>query len=189
MRKLGREVTQAWQAVAGRPLNRPGAAQRSGASGRLVDSETTDRGKEVCRSRFGDTGPETGNPGSEPSKKVSLDAESAHADTDSEARRIANGLLKLEGAGAIKNETDASFYAHLIRAFDAQYLGKVDSNPSKPSGILEHAEPGMAKHGKPSIVASERRFAARGKPWLGARTNRAPLSCRVEQVVPWSGTH
>ena len=126
--------------------------QRSGASGRLVDSETTDRGKEVCRSRFGDTGPETGNPGSEPSKKVSLDAESAHADTDSEARRIANGLLKLEGAGAIKNETDASFYAHLIRAFDAQYLGKVDSNPSKPSGILEHAEPGMAKHGKPSIA-------------------------------------
>ena len=76
------------------------------------------------------------------SEKVSLDAESAHTDPGSEGRRSANGLLKLEGAGAIKNETDASFYAHLIRAFDAQYLGKVDSKPSKPSGILEHAEAG-----------------------------------------------
>ena len=189
MRKLGREVTQAWQAVAGRPLNRPGAAQRSGASGRLVDSETTDRGKEVCRSRFGDTGPETGNPGSEPSKKVSLDAESAHADTDSEARRIANGLLKLEGAGAIKNETDASFYAHLIRAFDAQYLGKVDSNPSKPSGILEHAEPGMAKHGKPSIAGLRAPIRSTWQTVVGRKNQLSAPSCRVEQVVPWSGIH
>ena len=99
-----------------------------GPSGRFRDYG---RKSNLCRSRFGDTGAETGNPGSEPSEKVSLDAESAHADTDSEARRIANGLLKLNGA--IKNETDASFYAHLIRAFDAQYLGKADSNPS---GIL-----------------------------------------------------
>ena len=111
------------------------ASLNAGRHGRLVDSETYyGRENNVCRSRFADTGPETGNPGSEPSKKVSLNAESAHADTDSEARRIANGLLKLDGAVAIKNETDASFYAHLIRAFDTQYLGKVDSNPSNRPG-------------------------------------------------------
>jgi hypothetical protein len=46
-------------------------------------------------------------------------------------RDIVDQLHKLHENGAIKSMEDASFYADLIRAFDAQ---KVDSNPSESSG-------------------------------------------------------
>jgi hypothetical protein len=42
-------------------------------------------------------------------------------DTDVEARRIADELVKLHKAGAIKNEQDASFYANLVHLFGASF--------------------------------------------------------------------
>ena len=53
----------------------------------------------------------------------STETGNAPADTDPEARRIAGELVKLHGAGAIKSDQDASFYANLIRTFDATYTG------------------------------------------------------------------
>lgn len=44
-----------------------------------------------------------------------------------EAGRIATELSKLDRDGAIKSEQDASFYANLIRIFDATYTGPVGS--------------------------------------------------------------
>ena len=44
-----------------------------------------------------------------------------------EAGRIATELSKFDRDGAIKSEQDASFYANLIRIFDATYTGPVGS--------------------------------------------------------------
>jgi hypothetical protein len=42
-------------------------------------------------------------------------------ETDAEAGRIAAELVRLQKAGAIKNEQDASSYANLIRLFGARF--------------------------------------------------------------------
>jgi hypothetical protein len=58
-------------------------------------------------------------------------------DTDVEARRIADELVKLHKAGAIKSEQDASFYANLIHLFGASFTvrtGSLVSNPGVPNG-------------------------------------------------------
>jgi hypothetical protein len=45
-------------------------------------------------------------------------------DTDVEARRIADELVKLHKAGAIKSEQDASFYANLVHLFGASFTAR-----------------------------------------------------------------
>jgi hypothetical protein len=65
-------------------------------------------------------------------------------ETDPEAHRIAGELVKLHHVRAIKTKGDASFYANLIRDFDATYAGPpgaatehppVDRVPDSPRGI------------------------------------------------------
>ena len=48
-------------------------------------------------------------------------AQESCVDADEEARRIANELLKLHNAAAIKSEQDASFYANLVHRFDGSF--------------------------------------------------------------------
>jgi hypothetical protein len=43
----------------------------------------------------------------------------------SEAQRIAAELVRLHHDGAIKSHKEASFYAHMLRDFDATYIGPV----------------------------------------------------------------
>ena len=52
-------------------------------------------------------------------------------DTDVEARRIADELVKLHEAGAIKSEQDASFYANLVHLFGASFSAHVVPQVSK----------------------------------------------------------
>ena len=77
-------------------IERPYITDPSSAMGALGVSETTDRENEVCR-------PSWNAGGAERSKGESC------IDTDVEARRIADELVKLHKAGAIKSEQDASF--------------------------------------------------------------------------------
>jgi hypothetical protein len=44
---------------------------------------------------------------------------------DGEAHRIAAELVRLHRDGGIASQADASFYAHLLRDFDATYTGPV----------------------------------------------------------------
>ena len=46
---------------------------------------------------------------------------------ESEAHRIAAELVRLHRDGAIASQKDASFYAHLLRDFDATYTGPVSN--------------------------------------------------------------
>ena len=88
---LDEDINSAAKARASRPLDRPNATQGLPATGLLGDSETTDRESDVCRPNSGAGGAETPN------------SESG-IDTDVEARRIADELVKLHKAGAIKSE-------------------------------------------------------------------------------------
>ena len=75
-------------------------------------------------------------------------------DTDVEARRIAGELVKLQKAGAIKNEQDASFYANLIRRFGASFTvrpGPVAANSGVPNGRT------VPEPGKPYTPTAARR--------------------------------
>ena len=48
-------------------------------------------------------------------------------EVDGEPRRIAGELVRLHRDGAIRSHKDASFYAHLLRDFDATYTGPVSN--------------------------------------------------------------
>ena len=48
-------------------------------------------------------------------------AQESCVDANEEARRIANELLELHNAAAIKSEQDASFYANLVHRFDGSF--------------------------------------------------------------------
>jgi hypothetical protein len=53
---------------------------------------------------------------------------------ESEAHRIAAELVRLHGDGAIGSHNDASFYAYLLRDFDATYTGPARSVRADPPG-------------------------------------------------------
>jgi hypothetical protein len=54
---------------------------------------------------------------------------------ESEAKRIAHKLVELYHSGAIKEPVDASFFAHLLRDFDATYTGPVSkTDADDPAG-------------------------------------------------------
>jgi hypothetical protein len=83
------------------------------------------------------------------------ETEKAPADTDPEARRIAKELVKLHRDGAIKTAGDASFYANLIRDFDATYPGPMSNTgkdlppgPYVPTKAQRVPQPPMAFHRK-----------------------------------------
>ena len=92
--------------------NRPYTIDPSSATGVLGVSETTDRENDVCRPSSDARGTERPN------------GESG-IDTEVEARRIADELVKLHEAGAIKSEQDASFYANLVHLFGASFSAHV----------------------------------------------------------------
>jgi hypothetical protein len=76
--------------------NRPYTTDPSRARGVLAVCETADRENEVCRPSWAAGGVER------PKGESGID-------TELEARRTANELVKLHEAGAIKSEQDASF--------------------------------------------------------------------------------
>ena len=99
--------------LAGPKIERPYTTDPSSAMGALGVSETTtDRGNDVRRSNSGAEEAET--PKGEP----------AGSDIDTEPRRIADELIKLHEAGAIKSEQDASFYANLVHLFGASFTAR-----------------------------------------------------------------
>jgi hypothetical protein len=85
----------------------------------------------VCRPNSGAGGAETPN-------------NESGIDTELEARRIADEVVKLHKAGAIKNEQDASFYANLVHRFGSSFTG------NSPSFSLP---PDSASHGLTTRVA------------------------------------
>jgi hypothetical protein len=98
--------------LAGPKIDRPYTTDPSSAMGALGISETTDRENDVCRPSWDAGGAERPN------------GESG-IDTDVEARRIAEELVKLHESGAIKSEQDASFYANLVHLFGASFSAHV----------------------------------------------------------------
>ncbi len=111
--------------------NRPYTSDRSSATGVLGVSEAMDRENDACTPSWDGGGAERPN------------GESG-IDTDVEARRIADELVKLHEAGAIKSEQDASFYANLVHLFGASFSAHVVPQVSKqgaPNGLTV-PEPG-----------------------------------------------
>ena len=117
--------------LAGPKIERPYTADPSSATGVLGVSETTDRENDVCRPSWDAGGAER------PSEESGID-------TDVEARRIADELVKLHEAGAIKSEQDASFYANLVHRFGASFTAHVGPHVSKQGAAngLAVPEPG-----------------------------------------------
>ena len=105
-------VTVKHHSLAGPKIERPYTTDPSSAMGDLGISVTTDRGNEVRRSNSGAEEAET--PKGEP----------AGSDIDTEPRRIADELVKLHEAGAIKSDQDASFYANLVHLFGASFTAR-----------------------------------------------------------------
>jgi hypothetical protein len=91
--------------------SRPYTTEPSSAMGVLDVSEITERGNDACRPSWDAGGAER------PSEESGID-------TDVEARRIADELVKLHEAGAIKSEQDASFYANLVHLFGASFTAR-----------------------------------------------------------------
>ena len=103
----------------------PSSAMASSAMGVLDVSETTDRENDECRPSRDAGGAER-------------PSEDSGTDTDVEARRIVDELVKLHEAGAIKSEQDASFYANLVHLFGASFSAHVGPQVSKqgaPNGL------------------------------------------------------
>jgi hypothetical protein len=75
-------------------------------------------------------------------------------DTDVEARRIADELVKLHKAGAVKSEQKASFYANLVHRFGASFAVHVGPHVPKqgaPNGFT------VPEPGKPYVPTAAQR--------------------------------
>jgi hypothetical protein len=63
------------------------------------------------------------------------------AATGREAQRIAAELVRFHRAGAVKNEQDTEFYANVIKAFDATYVGSTSPSPDEATLTDEQLVP------------------------------------------------
>jgi hypothetical protein len=106
-----------------------------------------------------------------------------------QARRIAQELVKLHRAGAIATKGDASFYANLIRDFDATYLGpmsnigkdlppgpyvptKAQRVPQPPTAFPGKRESSSIKRTWPTHSAMDPSFPITGFPPARAEARR-----------------